>query len=306
MSTDSKTNPLQTPSKPSTGKRDLTSPFDPNDSKRVRERSVDLDSPREHTDMSDSGATSNFRSEDFSQISALIQKSFQEQLPVMVKTIVDGVLQGINAKVSALENENASLKSRVCELETKLRNADSRQDRLEQYSRRNCLRLSGVTEADGESTDKLVMELASAIGSGLSLDEVDRCHRLGKPPPKEVSFSDIVSGITVAENSGAKSVRTKPRDIIIKFVSYRARNKMYSCKSKLKNTGYKGVFLNEDLTKSRSQLYYQSRVLAQRKLINSTWTSDGTIIIKSHANRYYRIESEKDFTSFKQEEGIRG
>ncbi|WAR02375.1 OGRL1-like protein [Mya arenaria] len=63
------------------------------------------------------------------------------------------------------------------------------------------------SEADGESTGKLVTEISTAIGSGQSLDETDRRHWLGRPPQKVASFSDVVTG-TVADNNGARNLRT--------------------------------------------------------------------------------------------------
>ena len=59
----------------------------------------------------------------------------------LVNSIVTGVLEGLNVKVVALEKENVDLKKRVKYLE------DSA-DQAEQYSRRNCLRISGLPEDD--------------------------------------------------------------------------------------------------------------------------------------------------------------
>ena len=52
-----------------------------------------------------------------------------------------------------------------------------------------------------EDTDDIVLKIASDIGSDLQLHEIDRSHRVGKPGEH----------------------RTRPRDIIVKFTSYRAR-----------------------------------------------------------------------------------
>ena len=123
----------------------------------------------------------------------------QTQLSTLVSNIVEGVLHGLSSKITSLEGENKQLKDKVIALENKA-------DRAEQYSRRNCLRLSGIPESKGESVDDKVLEIANTVGANLSIQEIDQTHRLGK--------------MRGTESSG------KPRDIIIKFTSYRARQKL--------------------------------------------------------------------------------
>ena len=66
------------------------------------------------------------------------------------------MLAGLQTKVGVLETENAALKNRVDKPEASLESA-------EQYSRRNCLKISGVPENIDKSTDEYVCELARAI-----------------------------------------------------------------------------------------------------------------------------------------------
>ena len=106
------------------------------------------------------------------------------------------------------------------QLESKVADMEALIDRQNQYSRRNCLRLSGVSETQGENTDTTVTKILSAIGANISIDEIDRSHRLGKPRKSPSS-------------SQAQSRNPLPRDIIIKFTSYRARQKVYMLRSKL-------------------------------------------------------------------------
>ena len=130
---------------------------------------------------------------------------------------------------SSLEKETQQLRSRVRSLEEKT-------DKSKQYSRRNCLRLPGISETADESVDVKVLEVAEAIGFDLVLEEIDRTHRLGRP-------------------KGSQGV-VRPRDIIIKFTSYRSRQKMMRNEAKLKQTGYLRAFLNEDLTATRDQIFF--------------------------------------------------
>ena len=131
-----------------------------------------------------------------------IQESLKFQVSDLVKSIVEGVLEGLQSKVKTLESENAELRQKIQQLEAKT-------DLAEQYSRRNCLRISGVPETADENTDDYICDFAHALDVDLTINGIDRSHRVGKP----------VTGF-----------RNKPRDIIVKFVSYRMRAKFYKAR----------------------------------------------------------------------------
>ena len=78
-------------------------------------------------------------------------------------------------------------------------------DDIEQYSRRNCLKFSGIHEEENEHTDKSILNIVNKIvlkdsDTMLDLSRIDRTHR-----------------VCSERNDG------KPRDIIVKFLSYRDR-----------------------------------------------------------------------------------
>ena len=92
-------------------------------------------------------------------------------------------------------------------------------DESEQYSRRNCVRISKIPERPDEDTDKLVRNIAETLNIHMSLSDIDRSHRICR--------------------SG-----TKPhRDIIVKFAIYRARERLFMNRKQLKDTEFSGVYL---------------------------------------------------------------
>lgn len=145
-------------------------------------------------------------------VSQIIQESFQQQLTTLVNSIVEGVLQGLHLKIDALQKENDELRKRVQKLEETV-------DSSEQYSRRNCLRVTGIPVTENESTDDIVVTLASSIGVDLEVKDIDRSHRLGRQEP-------------------ARDQTPRPRDIIVKFASYRMRAKFYKARVLTKSRGY--------------------------------------------------------------------
>ena len=122
------------------------------------------------------------------------------------------------------------LKSEVSDLNISVKNLENQLHRQEQYSRRNCILIHGITETQDENTDDISLR---TINEHLELEltekELDPTHRIGNP----------------------KSGKKRPRPIIVKFTRYNNRRKVFVHKKRLKNTG---ISINESLTKHRMEL----------------------------------------------------
>ncbi|XP_035699286.1 uncharacterized protein LOC118431946 [Branchiostoma floridae] len=164
-------------------------------------------------------------------------------------------IQGLKQQFGKFAEEQAVIKSTVAHLENKVEEAavsihqhSRRLNELEQYSRRNCLLLHGATTSDSDSVS-VVLDLAkNKLGVTLSESEIDRAHPL--PGRKE-------------SNSGRKP------PIVIKFVSYNTRNKIFTAKSKLKGSG---MYITEHLTRENAQLLRETRAK-----LGTAWSFDGRI-----------------------------
>lgn len=106
------------------------------------------------------------------------------------------------------------MKSEISELHQRI-------DDLEQYSRKTCLKFSGIPEPakSKEDTDQIALNVINKyilVGTGqqnMQRIAISNSHRLGpKPRP---------------------GTRDPPRDIIVKFVRYRDRALVYSKKSQI-------------------------------------------------------------------------
>ena len=81
-------------------------------------------------------------------------------------------------ELSNVITENDKLKSEVAQLHDEL-------NVLEQYSRRNCVRVFGMSECAEENADDLIKKLAhDRLGLEISDNDIDRSHRIGKPDRK--------------------------------------------------------------------------------------------------------------------------
>ena len=209
----------------------------------------------------------------------MLRDTFKGETETLVQGIVTGVLKGPNDKIDGLEShikalqtKNETLEKQNNSLMSRVASLEKTADQAEQYSRRNCLRISGYEEKKDENTDVIVMNMAADIGCDLQLNEIDRSHRVGKPDAN----------------------RSKHREIIVKFTSYRAHQKFYKMRTALNDNGYAGVFLNEDLIKLRSKVLFEERKVVKADCAKGAWSSDGNILIKDFTDTLYRLSSVND------------
>ena len=170
----------------------------------------------------------------------------------VIEKLQEAVCQPLKREIATMKQIIEAKDKEIKELEEKI-------DNLEQYSRRNSLRLHGIAEKESEN---LIDEIPALLNKELQFPapmkraDICRIHRLGP-----------------------RSSQGQPRPIIVKMVSYQARSKVFSARSKLKNSSSR-LFINEDLTRTRSQLFYKARQLKREKKITDTWTHDGNVLIK--------------------------
>ena len=181
---------------------------------------------------------------------------------------------------SELSSELTPLQNQIDYLKIKL-------DDQEQYSRRTNLKISGIKDQSREeNTDDLVLDVINNLilkhqGVSLNYSPIGRTHRVGPPPTTRTS------------------TKNRPRDIIIRFISYRDRDLVFRNKKNLKSFNERQspdrrLYENEALTQRRASLYKKTRDLLTNKKIKNCWTHDGKILVKSLAEKTVQITDEKD------------
>ena len=135
------------------------------------------------------------------------------------------------------------------------------QDRLEQYSRRETIRITGI-ESNGEETNEQLTEKVIKV--------VKECD-------PTVSEADI----SVCHHSGPFNMRGGGRDgkrpVLCRFVArVRKTNVMRGKKQlKAKQEEFNGVYVNEDLTPLRAKLF---RIASTHPTVKNATTNNGKII----------------------------
>ena len=161
--------------------------------------------------------------------------------------------------------------SRIEELEDEVTRLTLALDNQEQYGRRNALRIYNPnwTEEDEEDTDSKILGL---IRNNLHVEDfpewlISRSHRVGK----------------------RQSGRIRP--ILVKFTTYRAREKVMKARKYMPTGGY----INEDLTQATSRLAYQARELKRARQIADTWTYDVRVYAKlKPSSRGFAVKTLED------------
>lgn len=127
-------------------------------------------------------------------------------------------------------------------------------DRLQQYTRRESVRIFGVKQSNQETAEDVetkVVKVMKDAGVEVVPEDIAACHRAGK----------------------AKSGGVRP--ILVKFVSRRKRRELMLAKKTLRGKeGYDHVFVGDDLTPLRSRLLGMVKRL---DAVEKAWVIDGRI-----------------------------
>ena len=190
----------------------------------------------------------------------------------------------LSAMVNKLSGQLEQKEQRISQLEQKVQLLELQADGVEQYSRRANLRLYGIPEDEnGENTDAKVLEVVNErmrIHPPIQQNDIERSHRLG---PK-------------TDRQGQR----RSRSIIVRFASERTRDGVYRARFKLKNfnTNHAPIFINEDLTATRSAIAAEARQLKKNKKILDTWTAAGNILVKTLLGTIVQIKSKADLAQY--------
>ena len=189
-------------------------------------------------------------------------------------------------------------------LRTEVVALQNKQDETEQYSRRMCLRISGIKETKNEDVTLKVLEFAKAVNAKIMPADIDRAHRVG---PSSTVINDDELGVfddgTTGDHSEQREARG--REIIIKFTNSSARLNLLKGRSVLRDRNMKSFFINEDLTPTRKKLAFECRRIKRIKnsKINKTWIYAGYPHILDTAGNKIRITCLSDLEVYDVKQG---
>ena len=204
----------------------------------------------------------------------------------VVKKLQTVLCSELHKEITLMHNMIKSKDEKITQLENKVEILEDKIDDLEQYGRRNSLRFNGVSESDNEDVVEKAMKLMNdtmKVTPPVSMENIDRVHRVSRKK----------------ENA--------PRGILVKFATYNVCSRVFRSKKNLKidrdsqnldSEDKQQVFVNEDLTQTRSKLLWQARTLKRQKQITDCWSWDGNILVKDKQSKIIPIKSEIQLLQF--------
>ena len=205
------------------------------------------------------------------------------------------IQDSVNSLSRNIENLKKTIEAKdvvITALKEEVKTLNHKVDDLEQYSRRNSVRVTGIPENENEAIGKSVLEMINnrmKVEPPVQAHELDRVHRVGR----------------LQEH--------KSRAVLVKFATYASRHRVYSerrrlnPKRKIDGAAWEAttdnetteedqprIYLNEDLSKVRSELLFLSRKAKRGTKIMDCWSYDGRIVVKDLKGKISTVTSENE------------
>ena len=164
--------------------------------------------------------------------------------------------------IKRLQEENQNLRQKYNKLEAKIVKLETEQNSLAQNGRRNNIVISGIPDSiDDNNLENTVISMISNTNVNIEENDIEVCHRFGKP-----------------------DVKSKSKKIVVRFVNRKNCNKIFENKNKLKKLNNElakssnekhnfregtKVFVNESLTPMNDFIAFNYRKLKREELIHS-------------------------------------
>ena len=238
---------------------------------------------------------------------------------------VSNQIKSLKENIEKKDIEINSLKEKCVELE-------NRNEELEQYTRKNSLRFSGLEECDNENPTDTVLKVCNdlmKLETPVEVSDIDNAHRLGDASPRAfiVKFTSYrvrrrvfeakrrLKSTNMARKSGtggALWTTDSPADAATDEGTGRAVDEETDAKAAVDDDDASGqpnapsprkklppIFINEDLTRERNRLLFEARQLKRSGKLNDAWSFEGRIRIKTLRNEIVRIEKVTDLDIYK-------
>ena len=214
----------------------------------------------------------------------LIQKQHEIDLShhlINVLTKLDAVsedLRNLKMELSDVKRNNKSLKKKVYALEdyaeecdVKIFNLEKRMNKIEQYTRRENIEISGISDqVQHNELDKTVVDLLALMNVNISTNDIEACHKL---PDKQ-----------------------NPYNVIVRFTNRKIAIDCFRKKKLLKehhDPVVNSCFVSENLSPAMKEIMDECKALQHDNLITSVWSFNG--IIKIKFNNGFEVNTRKIF-----------
>ena len=211
--------------------------------------------------------------EDLTRLQQNITGSLKGEISNGNSSLKDEINNLKDTVIKRLQEENQNLRQKYNKLEAKIVKLETEQNSLAQNGRRNNIVISGIPDSiDDNNLENTVISMISDTNVNIEENDIEVCHRFGKP-----------------------DVKSKSKKIVVRFVNRKNCNKIFENKNKLKKLNNElakssnekhnfregtKVFVNESLTPMNDFIAFNYRKLKREELIHSCCSRNGVLIIK--------------------------
>lgn len=201
----------------------------------------------------DTGISKPLSLTDEAGLAVVINNVMSAIQPLIMQAVSAAIVSSTSAvieKLNEITEDYKEEKRTVQIVKVEVQHQRSEQDKLEQYSRIDNVKIFGLEENENEILEDKIIELGKVAGVEMKKEDISVCHRLPRG-------------------------RGGHRPTIVKFVRRTTKANLMQSKQKLKgNPQYKDVFIVDDLTSLRSKIL---RELKEDPNILRVWSRDGKI-----------------------------
>ena len=178
-----------------------------------------------------------------------------------------------NIIIKKLQGENAQLKETIANLQHKVIILETATNSVKQYDRRNNIEITGISDdIEDKNLEHSVIEIFKAADIQISHNDVEDCHRIGKP-------------------------KGNSKKTIVRLVNRKYCKQILYNRRKFKNFDGSGIgmsttkiFVNENLTNYNHQLTFNCRKPNREELVLKTYSSNGIIhIVQIFGNKPIKV-----------------
>uniref|UniRef100_A0A8D8Z952 Uncharacterized protein n=1 Tax=Cacopsylla melanoneura TaxID=428564 RepID=A0A8D8Z952_9HEMI len=209
------------------------------------------------------------------ELKQIIDDAIKSALDIGLKELKE-IVQKQQKQIQDLSEKNAGLTKQLDDV-------SRRMDDTEQYMRRPNVQINNVPEHPDERMEEIICKMGDKVGVKINFAvDIQAAHRI----------------------PSAKS----PRPIIVKFSNRQMKKNfiIQTRKAKLKcdclnlpTPSTNPIYVNDHLTKTRSNIMFEARNLVRKKMIKSAWTVEGNIWIKrDDMSAPVRISAMNDLKTF--------
>lgn len=197
----------------------------------------------------------------------ILEKFNDRWMESLITKICEKVEISFKDRFDKQERQIVKLEKQVSSLKSDIEQLQINNDKLEQYSRKNDIRIFGLKEKRNENiVEETYSFFKQKLGAQIERADIREVNRIGK------------------------NMENRDRPIIVKFMKESSKNEVFYKKKQLKGTG---ITMREDLTKARLDLI---KVAIEQFESKNVWTQGGRVFVFAQ-NRKHVVNNIEDINN---------